>query len=72
MTFTQILAMIQPFLVPIEALAKPVLLNAESTVQADLKALIESKVSSPDLQEFLLGLDGFLDSFVQLEINKLG
>ena len=67
MTLESILAFLAPF-VP---LIKPEILQLESQAQAELKALIASKVSSPDLQELLQALDTALDSFAQLEINKL-
>jgi hypothetical protein len=59
------------FLAPFEALLKPELLSLEASGQAELKALISSKVSSPDLQALLVALDGALDSFSKLEISKL-
>lgn len=67
MNLSEVLA----FLAPFEALLKPELLNLEAAGQAELKALIASKVSSPDLQALLQALDGALDGFAQLEINKL-
>ena len=67
MNLTSILA----FLAPFEGLLKPELLKIEASAQVELKALIASKVSSPDLQALLQALDGALDGFAQLEINKL-
>lgn len=59
------------FLAPFSPLLKPELLQLEAQGQAQLKALIASKVSSPDLQALLVALDGALDAFAQLEIGKL-
>ncbi len=67
MTLTQVFA----FLAPFEVLLKPELLQLEGQGQAELKEMI-TKCSSPDLQALLMALDGALDSFAQLEINKLG
>lgn len=66
------LASILAFLAPFEVLLKPELLALEAKGQAELKALIASKVSSPDLQALFVALDGALDAFAQLEIGKLG
>jgi hypothetical protein len=65
------LSAVLAFLAPFEGLLKPELLKLEAQGQAELKALIVSKVSSPDLQALLVALDGALDSFAQGEINKL-
>ena len=67
MTFAQILAFFGPF----AAVLKPELLTLENTAMTDLKALIASKVSSPDLQALLIAVEGGLDAFAQIELNKL-
>lgn len=68
MNLAQILAAIAPF----ASLLKPGLLSLEAQGQAELKSLIESNVTSPDLKALLEALSGALDAFAQLEINKLG
>lgn len=68
MNLTTILAYLAPF----EALLKPELLSLEDQGQQELKKLIASNISSPDLQALLMALDGALDAFAKLEINKLG
>jgi hypothetical protein len=65
------LAKILTFLSPFVGLLKPDILQIEGSAQQELKALIASKVSSPDLQELLQALDTALDGFAQLEISKL-
>lgn len=65
------LSSVLAFLAPFEGLLKPEILKLESSAQVELKALIASKVSSPDLQALLMALDGALDSFAQVEIGKL-
>jgi hypothetical protein len=65
------LASILAFLAPFAGLLKPEVLQMEASAQAELKALIASKVSSPDLQELLQALDVALDGFAKLEINKI-
>lgn len=65
------LSSVLSFLAPFEGLLKPEVLKIEAQGQLELKTLIASKVSSPDLQALLMALDGALDSFAQLEINKL-
>lgn len=66
MNLTSILA----FLTPFAPMLKSELLTLDTQAQAELTALI-SKVSSPDLQELLQALQTGLNSFAQLEINKL-
>lgn len=65
------LSTILAFLAPFEGLLKPEVLKLEASAQLELKSLISSKVSSPDLQLLLQALDTALDSFAQTEIAKL-
>jgi len=66
MNLTQILA----FLAPFEPLLKQELLNLDQSAVNELNSVI-ANVSSPDLKELLQALAGGLNSFAQLEINKL-
>jgi hypothetical protein len=66
LTMAQVIAFLQPF----EAMLKPELLSLETEGKAELDAIIQ-KVSSPDLKALLSALDGALDQFAQVEINKL-
>lgn len=66
MDLSKIIAFLQPFL----PLLKAELMQIESNGQAELKAVI-ANIQSPDLKALLVGLDGALDAFAQLEIGKL-
>lgn len=66
MTLAQILALLSP----LASLLKPGLLTLEAEGKAELDGIIAS-VSSPDLKALLMALDGAMDAFAQLEINKL-
>lgn len=62
---------IQAFLGPLVAGLEPMIMNEETTLNSDLKALIAQKVASPDLQAALTALDSALDAFAKIEIQKL-
>ncbi len=67
MTFAQIMS----YLAGVAPVLEPILLNLDAnTVQPELQKLIAS-VSSPDLKALLQALDGALDAFAKLEIQKL-
>ena len=58
------------FLAPFAPMLKTELLNLDQAAMTELNTIIQS-VSSPDLQELLQALETGLNSFAQLEINKL-
>lgn len=58
------------FLKPFAPLLKQELLSLEAQGSAELDSII-ANVSSPDLKQLLQALKGGIDSFAQLEINKL-
>ena len=60
------------FLAPFQALLKPELLQIEAAAALELKQLIQSNVSSPDLQALLVAINAALDEFAKIEIGKLG
>lgn len=67
MTLAQVLA----FLVPLAPVIEPILMNFEqNTAQPEIKALIGT-VTSPDLKAFFMALDGAIDAFAQVEIQKV-
>ena len=66
MNLQQLLA----FLAPFAELLKPEVLNLEAQGKTELDGII-AKVSSPDLKALLVALDGAIDQFAKLEINKL-
>jgi hypothetical protein len=66
LTMSQVLAFLQPF----ESMLKPELLSLETEGKKELDTIIQN-VSSPDLKALLSALDGALDQFAQIEINKL-
>lgn len=59
------------FLEPFEPLIKSGIIQLESGAHDELKKLIQSNVSSPDLQALLIALEAAVDAFVKIEINKL-
>lgn len=65
------LATILAFLTPFAPLLKTELLTLDTQAVTELNTLIGS-VSSPDLKALLQALESGLNSFAQLEINKLG
>jgi hypothetical protein len=58
------------FLAPFAPMLKQELLTLDTEGRTELNALI-AEVSSPDLQALLQALASGIDSFAQLEINKL-
>ncbi len=64
------LASILAFLAPFEVLLKPGLLQLEDAGAAELKQIIAG-VSSPDLKALFMALEGALEEFTKLEIEKL-
>lgn len=66
MNLEQILA----FLAPFAPMLKQELLSLDAQAVAELNTIIGT-VSSPDLQQLLQALASGINSFAQLEINKL-